>query len=143
MIRAASDIEASLMPSQFGRRLNALFDQWARQHQERLTNHRLVTELDRRGFSVSEPYVSQLRRGRRSHPSFALTEALADFFGVDPDYFGDGATHCDATKNNAVIADIHDDALRQLLSTATELSTDSLDYLIVLAARLRRVENLL
>lgn len=130
------------MPSQFGRRLNALFDQWARQHQERLTNHRLVTELDRRGFSVSEPYVSQLRRGRRSHPSFALTAALADFFGVDPDYFGDDATHCDATNNNAVIADIHDDRLRQLLSTATELSAESLDHLSMLAVQLRRVENL-
>ncbi|MEU1427239.1 transcriptional regulator [Nocardia sp. NPDC005746] len=130
------------MPSPFGRRLNALFDQWAQQHQQRLTNHRLVTELDRRGFSVSEPYVSQLRRGRRSHPSSALAAALADFFDVDPDYFGDGATHCDATDNNRVIADIHDDTLRQLLSTATELSSESLDHLSMLAVRLRRAENL-
>ncbi|MFE3754482.1 helix-turn-helix domain-containing protein [Nocardia tengchongensis] len=122
--------------------MNALFDQWARQHQKRLTNHRLVTELDRRGFSVSEPYVSQLRRGRRSHPSFALTKALADFFGVDPDYFGDDATHRDATNNNAVIADIHDATLRQLLSTATELSAESLDHSSMLAVQLRRVENL-
>ncbi|MFE3055074.1 helix-turn-helix domain-containing protein [Nocardia sp. NPDC059239] len=130
------------MPSQFGRRLNALFDQWAQQHHERLTNHRLVAELDRRGFSVSEPYLSQIRRGRRSHPSSALAAALIDFFGVDPDYFGDGTTHCDATNNNTIIADIHGDTLRQLLSTAAELSADFLDYLIMLAVRLRRAENL-
>lgn len=39
------------------------------------------------GPSLSPPYISQLRRGRRGNPSFALVTALARFFEVPLSYF--------------------------------------------------------
>lgn len=39
------------------------------------------------GPSLSPPYISQLRRGRRGNPSFAVVAALARFFEVPLAYF--------------------------------------------------------
>lgn len=54
------------------------------------------------GPSVSPPYISQLRRGRRDNPSFALVAALARFFEVPLSYFAPDAEGA-LTEDDAVL----------------------------------------
>src|SRR4051794_3884949 len=44
---------------------------------------------ERREVSITTAYLSQLRNGQRTNPSYNVLEALADFFGVSPSYFFD------------------------------------------------------
>lgn len=46
---------------------------------------------ERGGPAISGAYINQLANGRRDNPSLAATQALADFFGVPPNYFFDDA----------------------------------------------------
>ena len=39
------------------------------------------------GREVSAQYLSQLRNGQRTEPSYSIIAAIATYFGVTPDYF--------------------------------------------------------
>jgi transcriptional regulator with XRE-family HTH domain len=52
-----------------------------------LRNYEVLKALRVRGIEMSAPYLSQLRAGRRSHPSLDMLRPLADFFGVSVAYF--------------------------------------------------------
>jgi transcriptional regulator with XRE-family HTH domain len=42
------------------------------------------------GDVLTRVYLWKLRTGRASNPGFHILKAIADFFGVDPNYFFDG-----------------------------------------------------
>lgn len=126
----------------FRERLNELFARSPR----RLTNKEVVDGLLAQGFSISVPYLSQIRTGVRGNPSNLVVAALADYFDVDSEYFY--LTHVDENSSNryeaedaAVIAHLHATSTTALLTTANGLSDDSHEILIELAEKLRLAER--
>jgi hypothetical protein len=53
------------------------------------TSAELVAGLANQGIQISAPYVSQLRSGVRTRPSWPTIEGIAKFFRVSPAYFTD------------------------------------------------------
>ncbi|MFC9432228.1 transcriptional regulator [Nocardia sp. NPDC057030] len=125
----------------FALRLNALYAEWGRRHRRRLTNQMVVEALTDRGIPVSLPYLSQLRRGRRTQPAATLVAGLAEFFEVDADYlhFGDVAY---AAADTEIVTQLDDPALRRLTNAVVGLSAESIDYLVRVAEKFRRAEML-
>lgn len=121
----------------FQTRLNELFAASNR----RLTNVAVIAGLLEYGCRISKPYLSQLRNGDRSNPSDEVVGALANFFGVSPGYFftipWNGDRHLAHAEDAAVIEQLADQNLRQLLLAANGLSETSVELLSKLAARLR------
>lgn len=83
------------------------------------------------GYSISGPYLSQLRTGVRTNPSDEIIVALANYFRVAPDYFfaipqsGDRAQ---VQQENADIVDsLVDPIMRRSLVAANRLSAESLE----------------
>jgi transcriptional regulator with XRE-family HTH domain len=77
----------SIDPDTVAARLNRLFDTIRPPGRGPLRNYEVLKALRVRGIEMSAPYLSQLRAGRRSHPSLDMLRPLADFFGVSVAYF--------------------------------------------------------
>lgn len=126
----------------FARQLNAL----CARSEQRVTNIRLVQALADRGCRISALYLSQLRSGAVSDPPVSIVEALADYFGVQVDYFFTPAIASDASASLRadfeVQREFQDTPLHRLFARVQGLSVVSLNLLIDFADRLRIVETL-
>lgn len=125
----------------FALRLNTLFAEWGRRHGRRLTNQMVVEALAELGIPVSLPYLSQLRRGRRTQPSATLVAGLAQFFDVDADYLHFGYVAYTAA-DTTLVTQLDDPLLRRLTNVVTGLSVESIDYLARVADKFRQAEML-
>ena len=63
-------------PQQFAERLETLFEQ------KGLKAEYVVSKV-----GISRAYLSRLRHGKATNPSFTVIQALAEVFGVSPAYF--------------------------------------------------------
>ncbi|MEV6561538.1 transcriptional regulator [Nocardia sp. NPDC051756] len=106
-----------------------------------MTNQMVVAALTEQGISVSLPYLSQLRRSRRTQPSATLVAGLAQFFEVDADYLHYGYIAYTAA-DTTLVTQLNDPALRRLTNVVTGLSVESIDYLSRIADKFRRAEML-
>jgi transcriptional regulator with XRE-family HTH domain len=70
----------------FAERLNSLFAAIYPPERGPYLNSEVTQTLARRGHDLSEPYLSQLRRGMRTRPSPRTVDLLAEFFGVRTEY---------------------------------------------------------
>lgn len=77
----------SNVTTSFAHRLNRLFTTITAPGCPPFTNADVRRALAARGVTISQPYLSQLRTGRRPQPPPRLVDALAEFFGVSPAYF--------------------------------------------------------
>ncbi|CAM5707618.1 hypothetical protein MAUB1S_05174 [Mycolicibacterium aubagnense] len=107
-------------------RLNRLFDTVRPPGRGPLRNYEVLDALRTRGVEMSAPYLSQLRSGRRSHPSLDMLRPLADFFGVSVAYF----TDVDSAYTRYVDAELcwlevaRDPQVRELTTALLELPPD-------------------
>ncbi len=101
--------------------------------------------LQQRGYHISEPYISQLRTGVRGNPSTKIVLALAEYFEVEPGYFfsipGNGDPAHTQSSDGAIIQELADCNMKQLLSFANGLSEQSLEILHRLASGLRESDK--
>ncbi|WP_433576251.1 hypothetical protein [Nocardia brasiliensis] len=121
--------------------LNGLYANWESQHGVHLTNQRVASALTNQGCPVSIPYLSQLRHGRRTRPSITMIAALAAFFEVSKEYFDHRPVTCEATDAD-LVERLANTRLRRLATSAVGLSEESMDYLSVMADKLRLAESL-
>ncbi|WP_071285261.1 helix-turn-helix domain-containing protein [Mycolicibacterium llatzerense] len=70
----------------FAERLNNLFATIHPPARGPYRNSEVTQALARRGHVLSDPYLSQLRRGIRTRPSPQTVQQLAEFFGVRTEY---------------------------------------------------------
>jgi len=77
----------------FAERLNNLFASSYPPTRGPYRNCEVTQALARRGYDLSDPYLSQLRRGVRTRPSRLTVHMLAEFFGVRTEYL-DGEDSC-------------------------------------------------
>lgn len=113
-------------------RLNRLFDAVRPPGRGPLRNYEVIGALRVRGIEMSAPYLSQLRSGRRNHPSLDVLRPLADFFGVSVAYF----TDADSAYTRYVDAELcwleaaHDPEVRELTTALLALAPDVREELL-------------
>lgn len=123
----------------FADRLNMLFEDSPRFGRP-VTQAVVADGLEAGGRRISRPYLSQLRRGLRTSPSPDVVAVLADYFGVDHEYFFRpvGSESADPSE---VIDRLEQGPLRRLLSCVDGLSESSAGLVLDMAERLRRAEK--
>ena len=72
-------------------KLRALFAEVTDERGAYLTNREVASRALSSGCRVSEGYISHMRSGRASNPSFQVVVAVAAAFGVPVDYFLDSS----------------------------------------------------
>lgn len=119
-------------PSLFTHRLNRLFLAIRPPGRGEYTNVEVVEALRRRGVRISGPYLSQLRRGLRIHPSAKVIEALADFFGVETAYLtGSNTWYCsELDAELAWLVAMHDEHVRELTVLLLQMPPDEREELL-------------
>jgi transcriptional regulator with XRE-family HTH domain len=78
---------------------------------------------DRYQVSISDNYLSMLRAGHRTNPTLRHVQALARFFGVDPNYFFDTDEAIKIDEQLDVIAAMRDNGVRNLALRASQVSS--------------------
>jgi transcriptional regulator with XRE-family HTH domain len=126
----------------FAERLNRLFATVHPQGRPPHTNAEVAEAVTASGHSISKPYLSQLRSGRRTNPSAETSAALAKFFKVKPEYFTDDVYAAKIDHDLALLAQIQGYKLRRLSSRAFDLSEESQALLTAMADKLRASEGL-
>lgn len=88
---------------------------------------------------VSPSYLSLLRRGLRDDPSYAKLAAIADFFGVSPDYF---LAEPPAEPGPDLARAIEDSQIRTIALRSAGLSERSLRAILEMVETARAIEQL-
>lgn len=123
-------------------RLDALFVRVPRPGTEApWSNDAVAEELSDRGVSVTAPYLSQLRSGKRTNPSARLLAGIADFFGVPLTYFFDDDEHKRVASQLENLAAARDARLSGVLARTHTLSDQSLSELTGIIEAVLRLQN--
>lgn len=91
---------------------------------------------------ISVQYLSQLRLGQRSVPSYEKLAAIAKFFGVDARYFSDDLAAEKTDEQLEVLQAMRDAGVRSVALRASGLSGASLDAVKALIEHMRSQEGL-
>ncbi|HZR48131.1 MAG TPA: helix-turn-helix transcriptional regulator, partial [Streptosporangiaceae bacterium] len=91
---------------------------------------------------ISVQYLSQLRLGQRSVPSYEKLAAIAKFFGVDVRYFSDDLTASTTDEQLEVLQAMRDAGVRSVALRASGLSDASLGAVKALIEHMRSQEGL-
>jgi transcriptional regulator with XRE-family HTH domain len=122
----------------FADRLNLLFDTVHPPGGAPHNSAEVIAALRREGITMSAPYLSQLRSGKRARPSRATMAALAGFFRIEVAYFTDDA-YCDKLTDELVaLAHLRDEGVRRVASRALGLSPTAQQDLLAHADKLHR-----
>ena len=143
MRSAVSEEDAQQQPGVIAERLNRLFA--TRQPLGRPYTLREVVDgvNQAAGHGVlSVQYLSQLRNGERTEPSYSRLAAIGRFFGVSADYFADEETFRRTDEELRLLAALEDSGVRHLALCATGLSAESLAMVTDLIRKVRRSEGL-
>lgn len=92
--------------------------------------------------SLSTSYLYLLRAGKRTNPGLKYVNALARYFGVDPNFFFDGDVTRAVTAELALVTALRDAGVKGLALRAAGLSEVSLEQLEQMAEHVRRLEGL-
>ncbi|MEV7559278.1 helix-turn-helix domain-containing protein [Streptomyces sp. NPDC048331] len=75
----------------FADKLNRLFETVRPDPAHEYSNEQVASAIRGTGVSISQSYIWQLRKSRKSNPTLRHLQALAAFFGVPTAYFVDDA----------------------------------------------------
>lgn len=70
-------------------KLNRLFATVKPVGDREYSNEYVASAIGARGITLSQSYIWQLRKGKKTNPTLKHLQALADFFGVPAAYFFD------------------------------------------------------
>jgi transcriptional regulator with XRE-family HTH domain len=130
------------MTTPFAERLNRLFDEVYPPGRRPYTAAEVVAGLQREGATMSTPYLSQLRSGKRTNPSPAAIADLAKFFRISPAYFTDSEYYETLSNELTYLATMRNAVTRHIVSRALGLSADGQQALIRAIDDLRHQERL-
>ncbi|MEH3132825.1 MAG: transcriptional regulator [Mycolicibacterium neoaurum] len=116
----------------FAERLNRLFEVVHPPWRGPYTSREMLQELSLRGHVLSAPYLSQLRLGRRTKPSRATINVIAQFFGVRADYFlvRGGGYQRRVDEDLYWLGVARDPLVRHIVSGLLDLPAESRDALL-------------
>lgn len=115
----------------FIERLNRLFTAVYPPGRGPYRNFEVTQALAGRGYVLSAPYLSQLRRGIRRRPSARTVEMLAEFFGVRTEYFDPDSSYARAIDVELDWLELaHDQSVRELTTALLALDPALRDELL-------------
>ncbi|MFF1272201.1 helix-turn-helix domain-containing protein [Streptomyces marokkonensis] len=76
----------------FADKLNRLFETVRPDPSHEYSNEQVASAIRAAGVSISQSYIWQLRKGRKTNPTLRHLQALAEYFGVPTAYFVDDST---------------------------------------------------
>lgn len=125
-------------------RLDHLFKTVPRSAEDRRlhTSSSVAELLQAQGISVTPNHIRNLTTGRRSNPSFILLKGLADVFHVPLDYFANDDVAQEIKDSIQALTAMRDTNVQRLLLRAHGVSPKSLDSILALLDRIRRIEGL-
>ena len=126
----------------FADRLNRLFETVYPPGRGPHSSAELVAALRFQGIRISAPYLSQLRNGKRAHPSPETIEAIATFFRVSPDYFTDEWYFRAVDEELSLLAAMRDRGVRRVAERVVGLSPVALGEIAARVEELRQKEHL-
>jgi len=94
------------------------------------------------GPTISATYLWQLRKGVRDNPTMHHLEALSEFFGVPPAYFFDDKVSERIDAELSLLASLRDASVRQVALRASGLSPESIEAIVDMIERVRKLEGL-
>lgn len=110
-------------PPDLATKINRLFQVMHPSDQRPPSNRKVAEEITQRyGIDISQNYLATLRSGQRSNPTLRHLQALAWYFGVDPNYFfsTDAAARIDAELD--FLAALRDAGVRNVALRTAEAS---------------------
>jgi transcriptional regulator with XRE-family HTH domain len=126
----------------FAVRLNRLFDSVYPPWRGPYTSAEVIEALRVRNITLSAPYLSQLRSGKRARPSEATMTGLAHFFRIPPAYFTDDDYHRKVDTELAWLATMRENGVRRIAARSVGLSAEAQTDLVQTINELRRREHL-
>lgn len=127
-------------PMTLAEKLNTLFTSVRDERDREFTNQRVATAT-----GVSDAYIGYLRRGERTNPSKATLQALAEFFGVTPEFFFDTTATERVTeqlRQLQQLSRLRDAGVLKVAMRLGGLSPRSLDAVAAMVDQLRDLERL-
>ena len=98
---------------------------------------------ERGGPSISATYLWQLRKGHRDNPTKRHLQALANFFGVKPEYFFDHLPAQQPTDEELqLMKALRDPKIRHLVTRASGLSERASSAVLGILDHIRALEGL-
>ena len=94
------------------------------------------------GRAISGTYLWELATGKKSNVTLDHLEALAQFFGVPPEYFVNDEVADEVDGQLALARALRDTQVRNLALRAQGLSPASLDVLLAMVDEVRRLQDL-
>jgi transcriptional regulator with XRE-family HTH domain len=94
------------------------------------------------GKGISASAIQQLRTGTKKNPTMHTINALAQFFGVTPNYFFIDEVATRTAAEIELLTALRDNGIRQLALRASGLSAASLQMLKAVIEQTRRLEGL-
>ena len=91
---------------------------------------------------LSVQYLSQLRNGDRSKPSYDVLTAISTWFGVQVTYFSDDQVFQRTEEELRVLGLMQDSGVRNLAFRAAGISEQSLALVTALVEKMRLAEGL-
>ncbi len=91
---------------------------------------------------LSVQYLSQLRNGDRSKPSYDVLTAICKWFGVPVTYFSDDEVYQRTEEELRVLGLMQDAGVRNLAFRAAGISAQSLELVTALVEKMRLAEGL-
>lgn len=88
---------------------------------------------------LTREYLWRLRTGKALKPSYQIVKALADFFGIDPNYFFESNTQQDETAENSQQKDLSH--LISLRSSELDIESQKTILVIIDALKKSKLEN--
>ncbi|HUO38778.1 MAG TPA: transcriptional regulator [Mycobacterium sp.] len=130
------------MSTTFADRLNRLFATLYPPGRGPFTSAEVLAALVSWGHPVSAGYLSQLRSGARHRPSPAITDALASFFRVPPEFFTDDETYERLNNDLLVLEAVRQPEARRIAQRCHALSPQSRQAVLASIEELRHREDL-
>jgi transcriptional regulator with XRE-family HTH domain len=91
---------------------------------------------------LSFQYLSQLRKGDRTRPSYAVLDGIAKWFGVPVTYFSDEETFQHTSDELRVLSLMRDSGIRGVAFRAEGISEQSLALVAAFLDKVRQAEGL-
>lgn len=123
-------------------RINRLFDTMRRPGDAPLSHAAAAEQItEKTGVPISAAYIWQLRVGRKSNPTVAHLQAIAEFFGVPPSYLLDKDVDPKLDAQLELLQSLRDAGVLDLAMRASELTPESIKSLAVMVDQARRLEQ--
>nr|WP_236057793.1 hypothetical protein [Streptomyces sabulosicollis] len=140
---SAPDEMGRPLPLSLGERLGGLIAALYPDERKRPGYARLARMIrEQTGGTISATYLWELVTGRKRNVTMEQLGVLAEFFGVPLEYFVNDEVSRRVNAQLALAVALRDAKVRSLALRAEGLSPESLDALLTIVEKARRVENL-